>query len=125
MRLFRFIATFVIITLFLVACTSPSKITIVEMENFQKTKANTTVEITDEEEIDVILQAVKNATKDPGTVDIAEPEYKFEYGQKSYFLWIQASTGTIMKTSNTNTTYTLDMGDSDQFFEIITRHYGE
>lgn len=95
------------------------------MESFEKTKEDTAVEITDEEEIKDFIRAVKSANKKPGAVDVSDPDYKFEYGQKNYFLWISVGSGSIMKTSNTNTIYTLEKDSAKQVFEIIKDNYVE
>ncbi|MBM7573647.1 hypothetical protein [Aquibacillus albus] len=95
------------------------------MESFEKIKEDTALEITDEEEIKVFSKAVKSANSEPGIVDVSDPDYKFEYGEKSYFLWISVGSGSIMKTSNTNTIYTLEKDSAKKVFEIITDNYGE
>ncbi|SFL41080.1 hypothetical protein SAMN04487943_101414 [Gracilibacillus orientalis] len=124
MRVFWCCATFVIFTFFLVSCSLQNKVTIFEMESFEKIKVDTALDITDEEEIKVFDKAVKSANREPGVVDVSDPDYKFEYGKKSYFLWISAGSGSVMKTSNTNTIYTLEKDSAKQVFDI-TDNYGE
>jgi hypothetical protein len=66
-----------------------------------------TLIIEDTETIEMIKEAVDNAEKQPGNVDMADPEFRIEIGEETYFLWIDEKYGTIMNTKDTHTIYSL------------------
>ncbi|WP_079478901.1 hypothetical protein [Halobacillus salinus] len=115
-------ATFLIIASLLAACSIPSKITVYEMESFEKVKEDTALEITNEEEIKVFSKAVRSAKKEPGAVDTLDPGYKFLYDQKSYYLWVGPGSGSIMEATDTHTIYTLQKDSAKQVYKIVTDH---
>lgn len=66
--------------------------------------------ITDKSAINTIKNAIKGAIKQPGIVDMADPQYKINIGDEIYFLWLTRSDGTIgtiMNFKDTHTIYTL------------------
>ena len=58
-------------------------------------------------EIAIFNTAVSDSTKEPGIVNMANPQYKFSLGEELYFLWITVDNGTIMSTKDTHTIYSL------------------
>lgn len=50
---------------------------------------------------------------------MADPEYKIEIGEKTYFLWIDEKSGTIMHTEDTHTIYSLSNNSIKQVNELL------
>ena len=80
---------------------------IYEMESFSEVKEDSLVTFTDKKAIKQFKKAFSSAKKQPGVVDMADPQYKVELGEKSFFLWLSQDHGTIMDVEDTNTIYTL------------------
>ena len=102
--LFAFLAT-------LSGCSKGMKevkeVNVYEMESFSEVKEDSLVTFTDEKEIKQFNKAFNSAKKQPGIVDMADPQYKVELGGKSFFLWLSQDHGTIMDVENTHTIYSL------------------
>lgn len=80
------------------------------------------LEIKESEEIAVFEKAVSNSKKEPGVVNMAtEPQYQFSSGNETYFLWITKESGTIMKTEDTHTIYTLTSNSVKEIYEFINK----
>jgi hypothetical protein len=78
--------------------------------------------ITDKSTIDTIKNAIKSATKQPGIVDMADPQYKINIGDEIYFLWLDRSDGTIgtiMNFKDTHTIYTLSESMTKELKDIL------
>jgi len=50
---------------------------------------------------------------------MADPEYKVELGDESYFLWVSEEYGTIMNLNDTNTIYTLSKSSAKTIKELL------
>ncbi len=98
------------------------KITIYQMKDFTEVKEDSKWELTDSAEIRVIRQAFKGAKKQPGIVNMAEPQYRLELDKNTYFLWIGEDSGTIMNVEDTHTIYSLSSKSAKRVYEIITLH---
>lgn len=83
------------------------EVNVFEMESFSEVKEDSLFTFTDKTEIKQIKKAVNSAKKQPGIVDMADPQYKVELGGKSFFLWLSQDHGTIMDVENTHTIYSL------------------
>lgn len=83
------------------------KVKVYKMKSFSEVYEKSLIVITDLQEIKSIEEAINNAEKEPGIVDMADPEYKIEIGKETYFLWISEVSGTIMNTEDTHTIYSL------------------
>lgn len=83
------------------------EVNIYEMESFSEVKEDSLVTFTDKKAIKQFKKAFGSAKKQPGVVDMADPQYKVELGEKSFFLWLNQDHGTIMDVEDTNTIYTL------------------
>ncbi|MGJ9458145.1 hypothetical protein [Oceanobacillus sp. CF4.6] len=59
--------------------------------------------ISDSEEINRINEAINDAEKVSGIVDVTEPQYKVEIAEEAYLFWINENSGTIMDIKDTNT----------------------
>jgi hypothetical protein len=78
--------------------------------------------ITDKSTIDTIKNAIKSATKQPGIVDMADPQYKINIDDEIYFLWLDRSDGTIgtiMNFKDTHTIYTLSESMTKELKDIL------
>ncbi|MFD1928984.1 hypothetical protein ACFSFY_13155 [Sporosarcina siberiensis] len=83
------------------------EVNIYEMENFSEVKEDSLVTFTDKKAIKQFKKAFSSAKKQLVVVDMADPQYKVELGEKSFFLWLSQDHGTIMDVEDTNTIYTL------------------
>lgn len=82
-------------------------INIYQMISFSEVKEDSLIEITNAEVINSIVKAFDSAIKQPGIVNMREPDYKVEIASDTYFLWISQGSGTIMNTKDTHTIYSL------------------
>lgn len=88
----------------------------------EETHANTKdLELKELEEIDVIKKAVSDSKKEPGIVNMTNPQYRFSIGEETYFLWINEKSGTIMNTKDTHTIYTLSDSSVKEIFEFVNK----
>lgn len=113
--------SFIFSILFLVGCTSENikKVDVHEMESFLVTKEDSLVTYTDSEAIRTIVKAFKKAKIEPGIVDMADPEYQVDFGENSYYLWVDERQGTIMDLDDTHTIYSLSEKSSKAVYKII------
>ncbi|WP_202078806.1 hypothetical protein [Caldalkalibacillus salinus] len=114
----------VLSVLFVVACSIIStdaleSIEVYEMESFSDVKADSSVVITDPDDMKTLQKAVNRASKQPGVVDMVEPQYKVVLGEDTYFLWLSETLGTVMNTEDTHTIYSLSSKSAKQVQEII------
>lgn len=84
-----------------------------------------TLVIEDTETINMIKEAVSNSEKQPGIVDMADPEFKIKIGEETYFLWVDEKSGTIMNTKDTHTIYSLSVSSIKQINNIISSNYSK
>ena len=89
------------------------------MESFSDIKKDSFTSFTDSKVVDDFVKAFNNAEKMPGKVDMADPEYKVEFGEESYFLWISEESGTIMNLKDTHTIYTLSKSSAKTINELF------
>lgn len=73
------------------------------------------------DEIETFTEAVNNSKQEPGIVNMSDPQYKFNLGEKSYYLWINKESGTIMNTNDTHTIYTLPSGSVEKVYEYVSQ----
>jgi hypothetical protein len=78
-----------------------------------------TLVIEDAKTVEMIKKAVEKAKKQPGIVKMADPEYKIEIAEETYFLWIDEISGTIMNTEDTHTIYSLSNTSTKQVNELL------
>lgn len=119
-----------VISFALVGCSQEPKIEISESvvkntsETETPTEANSNIndlELKDAEVKDIFKRAVSNAKKEPGIVNMAEPQYQFSIGEETYFLWITKESGTIMNTNDTHTIYTLSGSSVKEVYELLIK----
>lgn len=104
---------------------SIEKVHIYEMKSFSEVNEVSPIIITDSEEINSIEEAINDAQKVSGIVDMADPEFKIEFGKATYFLWISEESGTIMNTDDTHTIYSLSEQSIKQVNEIIKNKFSK
>ncbi|QED49082.1 hypothetical protein [Cytobacillus dafuensis] len=78
--------------------------------------------LSDKDVIKTIKKAIKGANKQPGIVDVADPQYKINIGDEIYFLWLTRSdgtVGTIMNAKDTHTIYTLSEHSTKKLKDIL------
>lgn len=80
-----------------------------------------TLNLKEANEIALFNKAVNGATKEPGIVNMANPHYRFSIDGKSYFLWIDAISGTIMNTKDTHTIYSLSITSVQDINDFINK----
>lgn len=73
----------------------------------------------EKEAIRTIEEAIKGAEKQPGIVNMADPHFKMELGEETYFLWLNETSGTIMNANDTHTIYSLSKKSIIQLNEML------
>lgn len=73
-------------------------------------------------EIAIFNTAVSDSTKEPGIVNMANPQYQFSLDEESYFLWITVDNGTIMSTTDTHTIYSLSTSSIKEVYEFVNKN---
>ncbi|WP_078427473.1 hypothetical protein [Alkalihalobacterium alkalinitrilicum] len=125
MKRLQFSSLLIVCFIIMTACSSENieKITIYEMENFSAVKEETATDFNMKEEIEVFQKAFNSAVKQSGIVNMADPNYKVNLGEKSYFIWISEGSGTIMNTKDTHTIYSLTNKSAEEVYELIVNRY--
>jgi hypothetical protein len=89
---------------------------------FKLDKETKKIVISNKDAINTIKKALKSAIKQPGMVDMADPQYKINIGDEIYFLWLTRSDGTIgtiMNFKDTHTIYTLSEHTTKELKDIL------
>ena len=112
---------FIVIGFTLVGCSQKPNNVVSEVttETHTETNADNEIELEGTEEIDIFTKAVENAKKEPGIVNMANPQYKFSIGEESYFLWITEDSGTIMNRKDTHTIYSLSSSSVKEVYDFV------
>ncbi|PYZ94869.1 hypothetical protein CR194_04915 [Salipaludibacillus keqinensis] len=124
MKSFIFIVAFV-----LIGCSSgintesSEKVIIYEMKSFQEVHEESKIERTDEQVIDQFIRAFHSAEKQAGIVDMVDPDYRVDFDEESYFLWIDDSFGTVMDTDDTHTIYELTSQSAERLKGVLTEQF--
>lgn len=121
--MYKIFILFAIISLILVGCSQEIESEPTTKKN-EETHANTKMidlELKELEEIDVIKKAVSDSKKEPGIVNMTNPQYRFSIGEETYFLWITEKSGTIMNTKDTHTIYTLSDSSVKEIFALVNK----
>ena len=118
----KFFVLFVFI-LVLVGCNQSQenieKVNVYEMKSFSAIEEDSSTTFTDSKVVKDFIKAFNNAKREPGIVNMADPEYKVELGDESYFLWVSEEYGTIMNLNDTNTIYTLSKSSAKTIKELL------
>jgi len=95
------------------------------MVSFSEVQEDSLMEITNPEDIKILVDAFRSAVKQDGSADMADPEYKIDFGEDVYYLWITETSGTTMNLIDTHTIYTLSEQSAQNVFEIVERSYND
>lgn len=109
---------FSVMLFILVGCTNETDLL---NESSSVTVTNTIfLELNETEEADIFTRTVAYSMKEPGIVNMANPQYQFSIGEESYFLWITEDSGTIMNTKDTHTIYSLTNSSVEEIYEFVS-----
>ncbi|RSD28677.1 hypothetical protein [Mesobacillus subterraneus] len=111
----------VMVVAFIVGCSSEpiEEVNVYKMKSFSETDMDILVKYTDSKVINAFIKAFNAAHKEPGVVNMADPDYKVELGDETYFLWLEDDHGTIMNMEDTNTIYTLSKRSAGILYKTI------
>lgn len=106
---------------FIGGCSSENieKVDVYEMESFSVIKKDSLTSYTDSKAVSNLVKAFNKAKKEPGIVNMVDPEYKVEFGEESYYLWISKEQGTIMNLDDTHTIYTLSKNSANTIYKLL------
>lgn len=116
-----------VLILFLSGCSmgqieEVDQITINEMNSFSEVKADSSVMITNSDDIEVLIKGIEKARKQPGIADVMDPEFELLIGERKFFLWLIGE-GTVMDQEDTHTIYTLRNGDREKIEKVLKEEY--
>lgn len=115
--------TSVMLLLTLFACSSnevkeTKEVKVQEMVSFSKEKQNTLKVISDSPKVKVIVNAIRQAKKQKGIVDITDPQYRMDTDQGRYYLWFNENgSATIMNDKDKNTIFKI--ADAKNLEDVI------
>lgn len=114
---------FIVIGSALVGCAQKpnNEVSEATTETNTETNAYNEIELEGTEEIDIFIKAVENAKKEPGIVNMTNPQYQFNIGEETYFLWITEDSGTIINRKDTHTIYTLSSSSIKEVYEFVNK----
>lgn len=117
---------FTVISFALVGCSQEPKSQIIKQATEKDLKTNSdtkmhVLELKVTEEIDIFKRALSNSQKEPGIINMANPQYQFNVDEESFFLWITKESGTIMNTEDTHTIYSLSNSSVKEVFEFVQK----
>ncbi|MFJ7824834.1 hypothetical protein [Psychrobacillus sp. NPDC096623] len=120
-RLSLLLIAMVFTLFFLGGCSTKNiqRVDVYEMESFSDIKKDSLTSFTDSKVVNDFVKAFNNAEKMPGIVDMGNPEYKVEFGEESYFLWISEESGTIMNLKDTHTIYVLSKSSAKTVNDLL------
>ncbi|WP_339171526.1 hypothetical protein MKY51_09895 [Solibacillus sp. FSL R5-0691] len=99
---------------------SVESVSIYKMIGFSEIIEESLNVITDSEEINSIEEIIKGAEKVAGIVDVFDPHYQVEIGEKTYYLWVHnKEAATIMDEEDTRTVYKISGNLVERLIEII------
>ncbi|MEZ0482118.1 hypothetical protein [Planococcus sp. SSTMD024] len=96
------------------------KIVLHQMESFGQVKENSRFEVTDDQTIELFAESISRADKVAGVADVADPDFKVEFGDKALYLWIAEGHGSVMDVEDTYTLYTLEEKDADRIHTFLS-----
>ncbi|WP_434399851.1 hypothetical protein M1Q06_12695 [Planococcus sp. 11815] len=96
------------------------KIVLYKMESFGQVMENSRLEVTDEQTIELFAEAISRADKVSGIADVADPNFKVEFGEKEFYLWVSANHGSAMDEADTHTLYTLEEQHAEQLYSFLS-----
>lgn len=120
--LLRSIFVILFFTLFIAGCShgKSGEVKVYKMKSFSEVNEDSIIVFTDSKDVNLLETAFNNAKKEPGVVNMVDPEYKVEiFDNDSYFLWINEEHGTIMNLKDTHTVYTLSEKSAKAIYELL------
>lgn len=99
---------------------SAEKIVLYQMQSFGQVMENSRLEVTDEQTIELFAEAISRADKVSGIADVADPNFKVEFGEKEFYLWVSANHGSAMDEADTHTLYTLEEQHAEQLYSFLS-----
>lgn len=99
---------------------SAEKIVLHQMKSFGQVKENSQLEVTDEQTIELFTEAISHAAKVEGVVDVVDPNFKVDFGDKEFYLWVSPDHGSIMDEADTHTLYTLEQKHAEQLYSFLS-----
>jgi hypothetical protein len=113
---------FIIIGLLLVGCSQKEQLeTSVPVAKSNSETKMEHLDLKETNEIAIFSTAVSDSNKEPGIVNMVNPQYKFSLGEESYLLWITEDNGTIMNTKDTHTIYSLSTSSIKEVNEFVNK----
>lgn len=111
----------VLVLAFVGGCSRDSieRVDVYEMESFSVTKEDSLKTYTDPDVIEALVDAFKKTRKVPGVADVADPQYKVEFGEDVYYLWLGEEKGSVMNVNDTHTLYTLSKRATKTIGKIV------
>ena len=126
MKKYQLLLVVLIVTV-LTACSSGQpaleSVIIYKMKSFSNVDFESTKAITNSDEIADLQAAIKNAVKQPGIVNMVNPEYMVEVDESSFYLWIEEEAGTIMNVEDTHMIYSLEKQNAKEVMRIIDLYF--
>lgn len=102
---------------------STDKIVLHQMKSFGQVIDNSQLEVTDKQTIEGVAEAISRANKVSGVADVADPDFKVEFGKKEFYLWISSDHGSVMDVADTHKLYTLEEKDARQLYSLLSSEY--
>lgn len=99
--------------------TEIKEVKVYEMNDFDQEKENSLKTFNKSTEIGAFEEEFNQMKKHDGVVDIVEPEYKVEIGNKTYFIWLSEDVATVMDADDTNTVYSLTKNATKSLNQLI------
>ena len=98
--------------------------------SISKTKGVDVITFHDPETINALQSIFDNAVKEPGIVNVTDPEFFLEFvdnkeNQHFLHLWIgeEGQRSSLMNTEDTHTIYTVSEKETDQLIELVGSHF--
>ena len=103
------------------ACSNDTieNVDVYEMAGSSESKQKTLITFTDSEIVDIFVMAIKSAVKEPGIVNMSNPGHQVNVDGKTYFLWIDKDSGTILDSNDTNTIYSLSQESAKTIYDLL------
>ncbi|MGM0837214.1 MAG: hypothetical protein ACQEV7_13745 [Bacillota bacterium] len=99
------------------------QVDVYEMASFLETERDSLLTFTNKDDIVLFTNAFETAKKEPGTPDMAEPQYKVILGDKTYFMWLPEEPGkmygSIMDVTDTHSIYVLSRQSTDELVRVL------
>ncbi len=99
---------------------SADKIVLHKMQSFGQVMENSQLEVTDEQTIELFAEAISRADKVSGIADVADPNFKVEFGEKEFYLWVGEDHGSVMDVADTDTLYNLEEQHAEQLYSFFS-----